>query len=49
MQHHFPKSFEYTEDNTMKVVYIGKPEDPEPYFNATSIDSYLNSVYIYST
>lgn len=43
MQHHFPKSFEYTEDNTMKVVYIGKPEDPEPYFNATSIEEFLGS------
>lgn len=43
MQHHFPKSFEYMEDNTMKVVYIGKPEDPEPFFSATSIEEFLGS------
>lgn len=43
MQHHFPKSFEYTEDNTMKVVYTGEATDPEPYFNATSIEEFLGS------
>lgn len=43
MQHHFPKSFEYTEDNTMKVVYTGAASDPEPYFNATSIEEFLGS------
>lgn len=43
MQHHFPKSFEYTEDNTMKVVYTGDATDPEPFFSATSIEEFLGS------
>lgn len=41
MQHYFPKSFEYMEDSTMKVVYTGDATDPEIFFKATSIEEYL--------
>lgn len=40
---HFPASFDYAEDGTMKMVYTGKVEDPEPYFSSTSIEEFLGA------